>query len=347
MADSPRITVVGAGVVGVATALSILDALPNCRLSLVSEAFSPHTTGDIAAGFWEPVFFGDCPLEDMTRWGQITWDVFEEWFKRDENWGVSRLPGVFLCDQDPASYTPPAWASVVYGCRKLSEGECRALSPKCRSGITFESYFAEPFIFLPKLMEEIIRRGGKCIQKKVTSLAEVAASCDVLVNCSGLGARFLAGDETVEPASGQVLRVKAPWVSHFHIQETKDDVSYILPNIDSVVLGGTCQIGDWSTVPRPEITDKILANCTKIMPTLKDAEVIGCTVGLRPYRKPGVRLEADSVTIPGGRRVPVVHNYGHGGSGITIMWGCGLEAATLVAKCVGEGGKEKPPQSKL
>jgi D-amino-acid oxidase len=40
-----------------------------------------------------------------------------------------------------------------------------------------------------------------------------------------------------------------------------------------------------------------------------------------------VRLERDERLVPG---VPVVHNYGHGGSGITLGWGCAQEAATLV-----------------
>ena len=48
-------------------------------------------------------------------------------------------------------------------------------------------------------------------------------------------------------------------------------------------------------------------------------------VGLRPGR-PEVRLETD--TVPDGR--PVVHNYGHGGSGYILSWGCAHEVADLV-----------------
>jgi glycine/D-amino acid oxidase-like deaminating enzyme len=51
-------------------------------------------------------------------------------------------------------------------------------------------------------------------------------------------------------------------------------------------------------------------------------------VGLRPMRRSGVRLERDDVIVSTG--VPVVHNYGHGGSGITLHWGCAQEAVALV-----------------
>lgn len=41
------------------------------------------------------------------------------------------------------------------------------------------------------------------------------------------------------------------------------------------------------------------------------------SVGLRPRRHGGVRLEVDH-----GWDTPVVHNYGHGGGGVTLAWGC-------------------------
>lgn len=50
-------------------------------------------------------------------------------------------------------------------------------------------------------------------------------------------------------------------------------------------------------------------------------------VGLRPARDPGVRVERE-VTARGG---VLVHNYGHGGAGVTVAWGCAEEAAALAA----------------
>lgn len=50
-------------------------------------------------------------------------------------------------------------------------------------------------------------------------------------------------------------------------------------------------------------------------------------VGLRPLRTSGVRLERDDISMATG--VPIIHNYGHGGSGITLHWGCAQEAVSL------------------
>jgi D-amino-acid oxidase len=49
-------------------------------------------------------------------------------------------------------------------------------------------------------------------------------------------------------------------------------------------------------------------------------------VGLRPYR-PEVRLEAEE--FQNGTKC-IIHNYGHGGSGWTLAWGCAMEVCELV-----------------
>jgi D-amino-acid oxidase len=73
------------------------------------------------------------------------------------------------------------------------------------------------------------------------------------------------------------------------------------------------------------VTAGILARCTDIVPALAGATVLDSVAGLRPGR-PEVRLEVDEDLLP----VPVVHNYGHGGSGVTISWGCAAEVTALV-----------------
>jgi D-amino-acid oxidase len=70
------------------------------------------------------------------------------------------------------------------------------------------------------------------------------------------------------------------------------------------------------------IAERIVAHCAAIDPRLRGATILGHRVGLRPYR-PEVRLESEPLS--GG---VLWHNYGHGGAGISLAWGC---AAAITA----------------
>ena len=116
--------------------------------------------------------------------------------------------------------------------------------------------------------------------------------------------------------------------------------AYVHPRSEDCILGGTLERGSWSTEPDPAETTAILERCADIVPALAGAEVIESVAGLRPGRAE-VRLERDDSLLP----VPVVHDYGHGGAGITIGWGCAQDVAALVGTMTSEhfgpGGVER------
>jgi glycine/D-amino acid oxidase-like deaminating enzyme len=62
-----------------------------------------------------------------------------------------------------------------------------------------------------------------------------------------------------------------------------------------------------------------------VLPKVTRERMLRTTVGLRPHRPIGFRLEAEKID---GRTI--VHNYGHGGSGWSLSWGTGHLAADLV-----------------
>jgi D-amino-acid oxidase len=126
---------------------------------------------------------------------------------------------------------------------------------------------------------------------------------------------------------GQVTVVANPGISEFFVGEKSDpgQITYLFPHGETVVLGGTEEHGRTSRVPDPATAERILAAATAVEPRLAGAAVLGHRVGLRPAR-PLVRLEAE--VIDGGRHL--VHNYGHGGAGVSLAWGCAADAARLV-----------------
>jgi D-amino-acid oxidase len=65
--------------------------------------------------------------------------------------------------------------------------------------------------------------------------------------------------------------------------------------------------------------------CSPLVPVKVDASrIIRTVAGLRPYRRSGFVVRAEQL---GEKRL--VHNYGHGGSGITMSWGTSKLAAEI------------------
>ncbi|KAG8332697.1 hypothetical protein J6590_015512 [Homalodisca vitripennis] len=144
--------------------------------------------------------------------------------------------------------------------------------------------------FLPFLIERIKSKGGHIMKKKVEDLSELKGRYDVVVNCTGLQAKFLCGDDVVAPLRGQIIKVKAPNIDRFLLTS---ELSYIIPNCDGLVtLGGTKQLGVWNTSISAHDSKGIMSRCTAILPELENAPVAWEWAGLRPYRQ-SVRLEPE------------------------------------------------------
>jgi len=103
-------------------------------------------------------------------------------------------------------------------------------------------------------------------------------------------------------------------------------LAYIVPRADACLLGGTHESGDWRLDADPETAQGILSRCRQILPALEHAQVVEHKVGLRPGRDE-VRLELEPVNDT----CAIVHNYGHGGAGFTLSWGCADDVVNLVS----------------
>lgn len=150
----------------------------------------------------------------------------------------------------------------------------------------------------------------------------------MVVNCTGLGARELVPDPGVRPVRGQLVVVENPGVDEWFVEAdpASSATTYFIPQPGGLVLGGTAETDDARTEPDTRTAQEIVARCSRIRPEIAGARVIGHRVGLRPARDAGVRIEADE--LPGGGLL--VHNYGHGGAGVTVARGCARAAAQLV-----------------
>ncbi len=179
-----------------------------------------------------------------------------------------------------------------------------------------------PVVDMPRYLRWLVGRveglGGTLTRLNLAALPEHG---DVVVNCSGLGARLLGRDHAVVPVAGQVVVVEQVGLERWALDGRPGRApTYVVPREREIVVGGTDDAGEWSRTPSPEVADDILRRATRLVPALAHARVLRHKVGLRPTR-PEVRLEQV------GR---VVHCYGHGGAGVTLSWGCADDVVGLV-----------------
>jgi D-amino-acid oxidase len=302
--------VVGAGVTGLTTAISLAEA--GLATRVITAALPSATTSAAAGAIWGPVRCG--PAERCQAWAGTGLDVLSE-LAGDPAAGVHPLSGRELSARPAA---PPAWTGLLPDLRVLGPDELPA-------GFAAGWQYTAPAVNMPVYLEYLLRRyaglGGTVSAETVTSLASVTAP--VVVNCTGMGARTLVPDPELVPVRGQVVVVENPGLTEFYLDHGRDDgpdYLYLFPHGDVVVLGGSAHedASDWA--PRPEVAQRILRETAAVFPALRGARVVAERVGLRPCR-PAVRLEAEA--LPGGR--VLWHNYGHGGAGVTLSWGCAAE----------------------
>ena len=60
-----KVCVIGAGVIGLSSALRIIEQHPEVEVTVIADKFSPATTTDVSGGFWEPHLLGDTPQEKI------------------------------------------------------------------------------------------------------------------------------------------------------------------------------------------------------------------------------------------------------------------------------------------
>ena len=353
----PRIAVVGAGVIGLSVGLCLTEMYGSqLDLTIIADKFSPNTTSDRAGAVFIPggnyVPGGsDSFEEDAVKWERQSFNRFKYLHDTagEDMTGIQINPCYKFYDRKQPS---PWFKDMLLDFKELSELEAKTLDlpyEKFETIWSFRTVIIKGETYLPWMMRKIKENGGQIVQHKVVSLVEPElATYDIIINCTGLGARDLVADEsddTLFPVRGQLVTVKAPWVKtiYHHREHDLSSVAYVIPRKDVIILGGTSEPKQWSTIPDPKVAEEIYRKCLKLAPELKGAEVVGGWACLRPVRRT-VRLEIEDTS----QSFPlVIHNYGHGGHGVILSWGCALDTVKLVHSCLERKGVTLQTVSKL
>lgn len=308
-----EVVVIGCGVSGLTCGIVLQEA--GYRVRIVTRAMPEDTVSAVAAAIWYP--FRAFPTERVLGWGHQSFQTFQQ-LALQPHTGVSL---VTLWELFPEPAPDPWWREAVPHFSHLT-----TLPPGYVDGFELEVPLIETPIYLNYLLQRFRAGGGTIEQRAVANLDEMSERGRILINCTGLAARELIGDEQLYPIRGQIHHVKADGFIPTLIDEHNPaGLTYIIPRRDGIIVGGTAQVNDWRLELDEIDTRTIWSRAIKIVPQLAAAEPIAERVGLRPGRST-IRLEQEWLTPD----CHVIHNYGHGGAGFTLSWGCAAEVLTLV-----------------
>ncbi|KAL3461980.1 FAD dependent oxidoreductase [Aspergillus heterothallicus] len=343
MPEKETIVVIGAGVIGLTTALRLQQSLPpqsksKTSILLVARDW-PSTTSINYASPWAGAHYR--PVPGLTaqalreeKQAQATYAYFKTQSTIPGS-GVARIEGVEHLENPPAEYLDRRAIATHYahldGFRTLGEAE---LPAGVKWGVRYESFCVNSPVYCAYLLRRFILNGGRTREYTLASAREafyLAENVSTVVNCSGVG----FGDEKVFIIRGQTCLVRNPTNTTLTRQNADGSWSFSIPRPLSggTIIGGTKGPHDWDPNPSAEVRAKLLENAKKWFPFTAESggefDVVRDIVGRRPAREGGMRIEVEEV----GQGKRIVHGYGAGGRGFELSWGV---AGDVVALVVGE-----------
>ncbi len=298
------VAIIGAGVSGLTC--GVVFAERGYRTAIFAEEIGQQTTSGAAAALWFP--YDAEPAEKVIPWALQTFDVLVD---------LTRVPasGVSIIELRQFSRSSeiqiPDWAiplgaqSVIPSSPSVMSSEVEtslAVNSFFKSGFTLRAPLTDTTIYLDYLAARFLKAGGE-INANVhfQKLEDVDQQFELVINCAGIGARELVHDVDLEPHRGQVAIV--PRIERLSCAIVCDDapLMYAIPRRNDCVFGGTNDLSS-DLAADAATTDQIIAECSRV-------------------------LNIDKPNILG----TVIHNYGHGGSGFTLSWGCAREVVDLAA----------------
>jgi D-amino-acid oxidase len=220
------VAVLGSGVMGLTTAT--LLAQLNLRVTMYAKAFPPDTTSNVAGGQWAPSLVEHSDTQQFDRILRRSFATHSS--KLGQGYGVSTRLN-YTPQRSPNFDVVPR--DVIAQPKFFNHLPFKHLTS---SGYAYATLLVEPPIFLARLQRDLAAAGVQFVQKEFLHASEVSGlEENIVINCTGLGARDLWQDRLVNPVKGQLVRLPP----QPQLQYLYSGHGYLFPRQDSVIVGGS------------------------------------------------------------------------------------------------------------
>ena len=258
--------VIGCGVVGLTTARQLQRR--GFDVTIYAAAVPPETTSNMSFAGWTPTSGLVASDARAASWDAQFREAARVAYQQlqllvGRGYGITWLEGYALRQSPPrdsgggssllpADLQPPATV--------LGPGEHPFPTAYA---VMRPSLHIEPSIYLDRLVSDVRAAGGRIVIRRFESRNElVSLEEPILVNCTGLGAGELVGDEEIRPLKGQLtLLMPQPEVDYTTFGAATAAAGgfvHMGPRSDGIALGGTSVEGDWSLEPDDEARTRIV-----------------------------------------------------------------------------------------
>ncbi|KAF8901280.1 FAD dependent oxidoreductase [Mucidula mucida] len=360
-----RVLVIGGGVTGFTTAWALLDA--GYEVTIVAERWADpknRITSQIAGALWEwpPAVCGKhtdvISLHNSKRWCMTSYRIFdklqqmmppEDYFDHGVRMRLANFFFDEVLENMPDCGQLDKWLEISsqpdIRCVRRDPRLIKSHAVNQKAGVVDSYQHLAPIIDTDVYMNWLRRLEGDLLDLEEDLLVEYGA--DVIVNATGLAGFDLAGDKSVYPLRGALIRVvndgkmfpqvrEALAVTHDDTRGEDEDIVFIVPRNDTtLILGGLAQPHRYDldlTLDSPEIK-RMRERCNNFVPGLENAQYdpdAPLVQGLRPFRGSNVRVERELRPRKDGTISRIVHSYGQGGAGFSLSFGCANDVLYLI-----------------
>lgn len=311
-----EVIVIGCGIIGLTTAITLQNH--KFKVKIITSKLPAETTSAIAAAVWLP--YKVKPFDKVKKWSRTSYTTYSTLAnERNSSINMTELTIIINSEED-------VWWKDALPRDNIRIAKAEELPKGHALGYILTVPMIETHLHLQFLLEKFESSGGQVSIREVKSLNEFDHD-PFIINCTGLDAKDLTDDKELYPIQGQVVHLQPDpdlqcTVSEIAVGINKDQLAYIIPRSDYTILGGTAKINADGLIPSDEEAKSIIKRCQALDDNIDPKKYVNTYIGLRPGRSE-IRLEQEN---------NVIHNYGHGGGGYTVAWGCADRVLELINK---------------